>query len=206
MKGIFALFCAVLVFSGCASRPALQHDKLLQITQGQTTRAEVEQLLGPPDNAVSGSNQKTLTSYRDGSVQQKFHLLKDEYKVFLLSAYFLFQPDGVLEKKLVSETATTSTAKFGVRTMGTPITAEQLAQVKPKEARFEEVAQILGQPVGEALMLDGQIMREWLFVRETLFSLPTAQVITGIFDYDTDVLQEYVIHDDVPDEKKKKVK
>ena len=205
MKGILAFFCTVVMLSGCATRPSLDHANLLQITQGQSTRAEVEQLLGPPDNAVSGSNQKTLTLYRDGAVKQKFHLLKDEYDVFLLSAYFLFQPDGVLEKKLVSETATTSTAKFGVRTVGTPITDEQLARVKPKEARFEEVAQILGQPVGEALTLDGQIMREWLFVRETLFSGARAQVITGIFDYDTDVLQEYIIHDDVPADKKKKV-
>lgn len=206
MKGIFTLFTLLLLLgSGCASRPALQHEKLLQITQGQTTRAEVEELLGKPDDAITGSNQKTLTYYRDGAAKQKFHLLKEEFDLFFLTAYFLFQPDGVLEKKMVSETATKSTAKFGVRTLGTPVPDEQVRLVKAKESRYEEVAQLLGQPIGEALTLDGQIIREWLFVRQTLFSGAKAQLITGIFDYDTDVLLEYTIRDDVPNEKKKKV-
>lgn len=205
MKGIFTLLTVLLIATGCASRPALKQEKLLQLTQGQSTRSEVEELLGRPDDAVTGSNRKTLTLYRDGTVKQKFHLFKDEYDIFLLSAYFLFQEDGVLEKKLVSETATRSTTKLGVRTLGTPISDEQLKQLKPKEARFEQVAEILGQPVGEALTLDGQVMREWLFVRESLISGARAQVITGIFDYDSDVLLDYVIRDDVPPEKKKRV-
>lgn len=207
MKGILAIFSALLLMaSGCATRPALQHEKLLQITQGQTTRAEVEELLGKPDDAITGSNQKTLTLYRDGSVKQKFHLWKEEFDLFFLSAYFLFEPGGLLEKKLVSETATKSTSKFGVRTVGTPVGDEQLRQVKAKESRYEEVAQLLGQPIGEALTLDGQVVREWLFVRQAMFSGAKAQLITGIFDYDTDVLMEYVIRDDVPDDKKKSVK
>jgi hypothetical protein len=207
MKGILALIpVLMLVVSGCATRPALQHERLLQITQGQTTRVEVEEMLGQPDDAVTWSNQKTLTVYRDSAAKQKFHLLKEEFDLYFLSAYFLFQPDGLLEKKLVSETATKTTAKFGVRTLGTPVTDEQLRQVKPKESRFEEVAQVLGQPIGEALTLDGQILREWLFVRQSMFSSAKAQLITGIFDYDTDVMLEYTIRDDVPDEKKKAVK
>jgi hypothetical protein len=208
MKALPPLLCAMalLLSAGCATRPPLETPKLLEITPSKTTRAEVESALGKPDDWITGSNRKTLTVYRDASVRTKVRLLKDEYDMQFLTAFFLFDDGGVLEKKLISETGTKSTTKFGVRTVGQPVSDEQIAQIKPRETRYEEAFAILGPPLAEALTLDGQIVREWAFLRQAMFSRMRGQVITAIFDYDTDVIQEFAINDDVPAEKKKAVK
>lgn len=208
MKALVPLFSALALFlaSGCATRPPLEHPKLLEITPSNTTRAEVEAVLGQPDDAATGSNRKTLTVYRDASVKSKIRLLKEEYDMYFLTAFFLYAPDDILEKKLISETGTKSTTKFGVRTVGKPVSDEQIAKIKPRETRYEEAFTILGPPLGEALTLDGKILREWAFLRQTMFSRMRGQIITAIFDYETDVIEEFVINDDVPDDKKKALK
>jgi hypothetical protein len=201
MKGVFALACAILVLSGCATRPALEQADLLQITQGKTTRAEVEQLLGKPDDEVTGSNGRTLIVYQE--FERDWRLLKSEIGLDFLTAFFLFSEEGVLEKKLISETGTAVVWKGSVATFGRPISEEQLQKLKLNETRYEDVTSILGPPLVERLTLDGEIIREWIFSREATFSKSGSQTFTASFDYDMDVLRDFVIEDDLPADKKK---
>jgi hypothetical protein len=174
---------------------------LLTITEQNVTRADVEQMLGAPDDAATGANGKTLIVYLD--YDRDWRLTKGEIGLEFRSAYFLFDEAGLLEKKLVSETGTTVVSKGSVATVGRPISGEQMQRLKLKETRFEEAFNILGPPLSETLTLDGEIVREWVFSREATFSKSGSQTLTAVFDYDTDVLQDFVIRDDLPADKKK---
>lgn len=205
MKAILLILLPVLVIlsSGCATagRPSLDPQALLMLTEQNTTQAELELMLGKPDDAVTGANGKTLTSYRD--YDRDWRLMKGEVGIEFRSAFFLFSEEGVLEKKLISETGTTVVSKGSVATVGRPISEEQIAQLTIQKTRFEEVFNILGSPLVEMLTLEGDIIREWVFSREATFSKSGSQTLTAFFDYDTDVLQNFIIRDDLPADKKK---
>jgi hypothetical protein len=199
---VYLVACGIsLLVSGCQSRPPLNREALQQIKEGVSTRPEVEKMLGKADDVLSGANQKTLTMYQDRRIRMKLHLLKDEYEYSFLSAYFLFEPEGILERKFVSDTQTTSTIQWGVRTVGEPITSDKLAKVIPKLTTYEQVRELFGPPISEALTINGAIVRRWTFLRETMISGPNLQMIEAYFD-DADHLVDYVVRDDVPEEKK----
>ena len=194
----------ILTFAaGCATanRPSLNPVTLLNITEQNVTLREVEQTLGKPDNAVTGANGKTLISYID--YDRDWRLMKGEVGIEFRSAYFLFNEAGVLEKKLVSETGTKVVSKGSVATVGRPITEAQIERLAVQKSRFEDVVDILGHPLVEALTIDGEIVRQWVFTREATFSKSGSQTLSGIFDYDRDVLMDFAIQDDLPPEKKK---
>jgi hypothetical protein len=201
LKVLFFL-CAVVAFTaGCRTRPPLNRAALSGITEGSSTRPEVEKLLGKPDDVLSGANQKTLTMYQDYDVKQKFHFLKDEYELSFLTAYFLFEPEGMLEKKFISDTQTTTTTQWGIRTVGTPITSDKLGKIIPGLTSYDQLRESFGPPMSEALTINGTITREWAFSRETMISRPKFQIIQASFD-ELDHLVDYVIKDELPEEKK----
>jgi outer membrane protein assembly factor BamE (lipoprotein component of BamABCDE complex) len=204
MKALLTLICAALFLaSGCATRPPLKQATLDKITEGQSNRADVEHLLGPPDDSAKGANRKTLVVYGDRTIKRKPNLWKDEFNISFLRAFFLYQADDVLEKKFVSHTSGTATTGFGVRTLGKPVTDEQLAQIHPILTRGSEAIEILGPPFIEELTIDGYILRRWAFVRQTAFSKTKTQIISVLFDSNKDVVRDFLISDNVPADKKK---
>src|SRR5689334_10902044 len=61
---------AALMVAGCSS-PAkrLEPSVVGQIQEGVTTRADIERQFGKPDNAIIGSNRRTLVVYEYGRVK-----------------------------------------------------------------------------------------------------------------------------------------
>jgi hypothetical protein len=203
LKAIVAVLAILFFAGGCATagRPSLNPITLINITERNATFTEVQAMLGKPDDAVTGANGKTLISYIDG--ERDWRLLKGEVGFEFRSAYFLFNDAGVLERKLVSETGTKLVSKGSVATVGRPITEGQIERLAVQKSRFEEVVEILGHPLVEALTVEGDVLRQWVFTREATFSKSGSQTLTGFFDYDRDILMDFVIRDDLPADKKK---
>lgn len=204
MKALFTFICAVLVFgSGCASRPPLKHETLAKINERETTREQVETLLGTPDERLTDGSRRTLYVYADEKARQRFHLLKDKFDHYFLRAFFLFEMDGVLLKKLISETRTSSSRGFHGITVGAPVTDEQLGKLKELMSA-REVLEILGPPLTEELTLDGYIVRRWMFIRQGLFATrANVQDVTVVFEGETELVKNFTISDNLPPEKKK---
>jgi outer membrane protein assembly factor BamE (lipoprotein component of BamABCDE complex) len=75
--GAFTL-CLLLIPTGCTSQnfeygTKLSADNVSKIKKGVTTRAEVEALLGPPDNVALVGDGKRVMSYRYTSTQTDVH-------------------------------------------------------------------------------------------------------------------------------------
>jgi outer membrane protein assembly factor BamE (lipoprotein component of BamABCDE complex) len=204
VKTYFILICAALMFAtGCATRPPLKHETLAKITERDSTRAQVEELLGTPDERLTDGSRRTLYVYEDQTAKQRFHLLKDKFDHYFLRAFFLFDVDGALLKKLVSETQTKSMRTFGVAEIGTArLTEEQLGKLK-ELMTAREVFEILGPPTGEELTLDDYIVRWWVFVRSTFVSGAKSQVVKVVFEGETDLVKNFTISDNLPVDKKK---
>ena len=71
MKAFLFCFCAVVMLTGCASRPPLKLETLATIHEREATQAQVEELLGTPDSRVTDSSRRTLTMYEDQQAKQR---------------------------------------------------------------------------------------------------------------------------------------
>lgn len=200
----FVFVCVIVMWmTGCASRPPLKHETLAKINERDATRPQVEEMLGTPDQRLTDGSRRTLYVYEDQTAKQRFHLLKDKFDHYFLRAFFLFEVDGVLLKKLVSETQTKSMRTFGVAEIGTaPLSEDQLGKLK-ELMTAREVLEILGPPTSEELTLDDYIVRFWIFARSTFASSAKSQVVKVVFEGETDLVKNFTISDNLPAEKKK---
>lgn len=199
---VFLLMALMLVLSGCASRPPLKHETLAKINEREATRAQVEELLGTPEQRFTDVSRRTLTVYEDVTAKQRFHLIKEKFDYYFLRAFFLFEVDGILLKKFISETKTSSSRSFTSVSVGAPVTDEQLGRLKELMSA-RDVIEILGTPASEELLLDGNIIRRWVFARQGFASRMTSQEVVVVLEGETDLVKNFTISDNVPAEKKK---
>jgi outer membrane protein assembly factor BamE (lipoprotein component of BamABCDE complex) len=200
----FSLFILVFLFVGCGT-PRLTPASLSQLKEGVSTRLDVEKLLGKPDNVVAGANLKTLTSYRDIRKRGESSMYSSYVHHTFRTAYFLFEPEGLLEKQLISDTLVTE--KFNgitqTRTAGNLITSDKISKIIPKLSTYKQVRELLGSPTSEALTIDSGVFRDWTYIRDPLLSRVKAQIIQASFD-ETDLLIDFVVKDEIPEDKKHK--
>lgn len=166
---ISQLLLVAVLLSGCATtgfipdfNKKIDQAKIFHIKEGETTRAEVEQLLGPPSyGSMNPLTQEITLSYRgDVHVDQPIHE-KVIGTLFLLPSLFLPQHftfksqtvcvtisvDGKVTKiSRLLQQSTGKTALFHPEILGNEIDFAKVAQIHEGETTSAELKKLLGVP------------------------------------------------------------
>ncbi len=123
MKLFTAALLMLFVLAGCASYggPRIAQEKLAQVKEGQTTRAQVIELLGQPFTSTLTSDGKEVFMYYSGTARssaQNFipvvNLVQSKMNMDTQTINVLFNKDGIVEK--MTATNSKSDMKYGIAT------------------------------------------------------------------------------------------
>lgn len=187
MNYISRLLALLLLLSGCAS-PATKLDETLlaQIKDGTSTSDEVKSLLGAAPTLTTGSNGKkvwvyhymTATTHPDA--QGAITLDPDRPgtttvytsasgQVRLRTLSVLFGPDGRVERHHLYESRTAISATRTAAQLGTPVRPAQLAHIFKGVTERSDLTKHFGEPVGEILDPEGNLVLTWLYAESAGF-------------------------------------
>ncbi len=123
MSRAMALLLVALASLGCASYggPRVSQEKIAQVKEGQTTRAQVIEILGSPMTSTLTSDGKEVFMYYSGTARssaQNFipvvNLVQSKVNMDTQSINVLFNKDGIVEK--MTATNSKSDVKYGIAT------------------------------------------------------------------------------------------
>lgn len=168
-----ALLAFVLAFAaGCIS-PAQRLDASItsQFRIGASTRAEIEQTLGKPGMAVSGSNRKTAAIYHYGRFKPVSRLpassvLPTPAGTFVLRSFsILYDARGIAEKISQHEAAVDCHRDMLGLWLGDSFAEKDLARIQKGRTSAKELAGYFGPPMDRAFTVDGYTVVFWFYSR-----------------------------------------
>ena len=199
MKFIFSLLLIALAGTTACQSPGskLEPNLMSQIHEGTTTRAEVENVFGPPDHVLTGANQKTLTLHRYQLDQPNpgWHgaAQGNAGSIMLRSLTALYNTNQIVEKFLYDQSSTVvQRDREGVLIGWSPGNADFTKIIKGITSRGE-ILQWYGPPTAQTLTIDGDRMLSWSFLRKGRFrSQERDQMFRVVID-DEDFVKNFEI-------------
>jgi len=191
------LFLLLPLLLAACSTPAkrLEPAVVAQIEPGMSRRADVEKLLGRPRSLETAATGRTLAVYGFGQGQapEKFEWGVTDVRLRFLS--LLYDPQFVVEKKLLSENRTKyKVGFFSPDRLGQPIRREDIIEVIKPGITREEVIEKFGPPSIEVLTLDGRVALGWVAAKQR-FSLvrPVEVQEVTVFCDDHGIVLDYTV-------------
>lgn len=211
-SGLLAL---LLLLSGCASPATKLDDTLLtQIKDGTSTRAEVKSLLGVAPSLTTGSNGKQvwIYHYKTGTAHPDAQtaITLDPYRpgtttiytsasgqVRLRTLSVLIGTDGRVERHHLYESTTAVSATRAGAQVGTQVRPAQLAHIFKGVTERSDLAKHFGEPVGEILDPEGNLILTWFYSEGGAFvgAQPQRQMLDVLVNPKGTVI-DYVITQD----------
>jgi outer membrane protein assembly factor BamE (lipoprotein component of BamABCDE complex) len=159
---------AALATAGCSSPgKRLEPSMVNQIREGETTRDEVEKHFGKPENAITGSNRRTLVIYEYGRLKPSAEptslsiLPTPIGTVRLRTLTVLYDDADRVEKKVFHESVTPYERNMSSVSAGTAVEEADLSSIKAGRTTGAELRKRFGYPMGKTMTIDGHLVLVW---------------------------------------------
>jgi outer membrane protein assembly factor BamE (lipoprotein component of BamABCDE complex) len=172
MKSVLLVAIAGLFLCGClSSARRLEPSVIGRIKEGSSSRADVEKLLGRPEELLIGSNRKTRAYYdfiqpiisNDSSYHAR---RRNPGDILVRTLTLLYATDGSLEQKVYNETLTPVEQSRDYFMAGQRIGVATLDRLRKGNTTQEEVLALLGEPTVRTLTVEGHPLFIWYYARE----------------------------------------
>lgn len=192
-----------MLTSGCASYARrLEVGTVKKVQAGVTHRAEVEKLLGPPSETITGSNGKSVARYffrelhKSGDVslyERKEHPGDILFRTLSLR-YGSSGSSPVVEQRLHDESVTAIRRFNHLYTAGPTLTPEALVPLRKNVSTAAEMIELMGEPTSRTFDEEGREILIWLSlqaVRERFGDVEVRQLVAFMGEHH--VLKDYVV-------------
>ncbi len=196
----FLVILPVLMIMGCASfTRRLEVSTVSKIQVQQTTRDEVEQLLGKPKETVLGANGVTVARYffrefRRSSDVSYFERRYHPGDIRFRSLTLKYGKSNVVEQKLHDESMTPIYRTNAWFFAGPLLTPEKVAFMKRDFTNEGDLVGRFGEPSSRTFDSEGRPVLVWFHVqtRETRWSDPDVQRLQVLLD-ERRIVRDYVL-------------
>jgi outer membrane protein assembly factor BamE (lipoprotein component of BamABCDE complex) len=192
MKNWFLLLPLWVWLTGCAT-PArrLDTDVLQHVREGESSRAEVEKLLGRPLSLVTGPTGRTLAVYEFANFGNQGFTGPRQLNSRRFS--LLYDPNFVVEKKLLSASATRYRVGWKDR-LGQPLDRAEIVRTMRPQVTRNELIEKFGPPTVESLTVDGGTAAGWIALEQAsvVWGGLHEQILEVVFD-ESGVVKDYKI-------------
>ncbi len=201
MQRLVVFLTLVLAVTGCVS-PAGKLDESLvaQIRDGSSTRQEVERVFGQPKSSITGSNDKEVAVYQFFRMYEKddpMSAKRVRRRIHLRMLSVLYGKDNRVEKHHLYESDTKGSATATGARVGSSVRPAQLALINKGSTTREDLIEYLGNPLGEHLTVEGELMLIWLYLEGNgpMSFAPRAQILEVILNEGGTVHDFQVVQD-----------
>ena len=197
---LLLLALSTVILGGCASfTKRLEVSTVAKIHPSQTTRAQVEDRLGPPKETVVGANGVTVARYffhefrpvADVSVRAQWEHPGD---ILFRTLTLRYGSSNVVEEKLHDESVTPIYRTNAWFFAGPALTPESVKFIERDVAKETDVVAKLGEPAVRTFDGAQHPVLVWFSVRtrETRWADPTVQRLMVVLDANG-VVRDYVL-------------
>jgi len=192
---------AALTVAGCSS-PAkrLEPSVVNQIREGETTRGDIERRFGKPENAITGSNRRTLVVYEYGRLKPSAEPMSLSVlptpigTVWLRTLTVLYDDASRVEKAVFHESVTPYERNMSSISAGSVVGEAELASIKAGVTTAAELRKSFGPPMGKTLTIDGHVVLVWHYGKATGPFEPRFKRQTLLVQMDaSDVVSSYAV-------------
>ena len=192
----------LLLLAGCAFYgKRLEVRTVSKIVPGQTTRAEVERRLGPPQ-ALTKTNSFLLTRHffhgfepsRDaGSHVRRWH----PGDLLIRSLTLKYGAGDIVQRKLHDESVTAVYRTNAWYFAGPALSADAVAFIARGATTEAELIQKLGEPASRTFDVNGRACLVWFNLKRRVGSWSDLPVLRLEVRFDQDIVQDYVLDEHV---------
>lgn len=203
LRLLFLFLGVALLAPGCASLARrLEVGTVTKIQAGVTRRADVEKLLGPPSETITGSDGKSVARYFFRELHKSSDVSWSERKehpgdILFRTLSLCYGRSGsspVVEQKLHDESFTPIRRFNHLYTAGPTLTPEGLIPLRKGVSTGAEMIDLMGEPTSRTLDEEGRTILIWFSlqaVRERFGDVEVRQLVAVLNE--RHVLKDYVV-------------